>query len=445
MISSISFLYIRRDMKFSYFIAKKVAGGGGASFSRMIIRIAVIAVAVSMTVMVVASALIAGFKEEIADKIFGFWGHIHITNPNISRSITEVYPVDIDQPFYPELEEVESVQYISRAKWFGQKVEQEVSTEGGIRHIQTYAIYSGIIRANDELEGVVLKGIGKDFDWQFLDRYLQEGTGLTMPDTVMGDGILISEYTANRLKVELGDQFSVFFVTNRYEQLERRFTVEGIYRTGLEEYDRQFALVDIRKIQQILGWKENQVSGFEVFVDNIDDLDPITEFIYFDKIPQDLYAESIKEKMRAIFEWLELQDVNEWVIMGLMLLVAIINMITALLILILERTNMIGTLKSLGASSWSIRRVFLYYAAYIVLVGLFWGNLIGLGLCWMQDSFGLITLDETNYYLSVAPIKVQWGSILLLNIGTLVITVLFLIVPSYLVARIDPVKALRFK
>jgi len=234
-------------------------------------------------------------------------------------------------------------------------------------------------------------------------------------------------------------------VTSTYEQLERRFTVEGIYRTGLEEYDRQFALVDIRKIQQVLGWKENQVSGFEVFVDNIDDLDAFTNYIYFEEITNDLYAESIKEKMRAIFEWLDLQDVNEWVILGLMLVVAIINMVTALLILILERTNMIGTLKSLGAANWSIRWVFLYYAGYIILVGLFWGNLIGLGLCWLQATFGFITLDEANYYLAVAPIKINWWSVLLLNGGTLVVTLLFLIVPSYLVSRIDPVKAIRFK
>jgi len=432
-------------MNFSYFIARKVAAGGGQSFSRMIIRIAVVAVALSMTVMVVASALIAGFKEEIAEKVFGFWGHIHISDTNAVRSITEVKPIDIDQPFYPDLNDLGPITYRAQETWFGQVREKERVTEGGIRHIQAYAVYSGIIRANDELEGIILKGIGQDFDWNFLQKYIIKGTRLTLPDTTMGDGILVSEYTANRLRLDVGDRFSVFFVTSTYEQLERRFTVEGIYRTGLEEYDRQFALVDIRKIQQVLGWKENQVSGFEVFVDNIDDLDAFTNYIYFEEITNDLYAESIKEKMRAIFEWLDLQDVNEWVILGLMLVVAIINMVTALLILILERTNMIGTLKSLGAANWSIRWVFLYYAGYIILVGLFWGNLIGLGLCWLQATFGFITLDEANYYLAVAPIKINWWSVLLLNGGTLVVTLLFLIVPSYLVSRIDPVKAIRFK
>lgn len=434
-------------MNFSYFIARKVAGGGGASFSRMIIRIAVIAVALSMTVMVVSSSLIAGFKQEIAEKIFGFWGHIHISDANFSRSITEVEPVDINQDFYPSLAEVESVEYIAQENWFGQTLSRERTTNGGIRHIQSFVVYSGIMDANNEFEGIMLKGIGQDFDWEFLERYLIEGKRLELPDTAMDNGILISEYTAKRLQLSLDDRLSIFFITSSYEQLERRFTVKGIYRTGLEEYDRQFALIDIRKLQQVLGWEENQVGGFEVFIDDIDDLEPLTEYVYIEEIPAhtNLYAENIKDKMRAIFEWLELQDVNELVIMGLMLLVAIINMITALLILILERTSMIGTLKSLGASNWTVRRIFLYYAGYIIVMGLFWGNLLGLGLCWLQDTFGLITLDETNYYLSVAPIKINWFTVFLLNIGTLAVTLLFLILPSYLVSRIDPVKALRFK
>ncbi|MEZ4985650.1 MAG: FtsX-like permease family protein [Saprospiraceae bacterium] len=432
-------------MNFPFFVARKVAAAGGQSFSRMIIRIAIIAVAVSMTVMVVSSALIAGFKKEIAEKIFGFWGHIHITDHNISRSITEVYPVSIDQPFYPELAEVASITFPVEDQLLGRRVVKDLTTKGGIRHIQAYALYSGIIRANDELEGIMLKGIGQDFDWEYLNKYLLSGQPLTLPKDAMDDGILISRYTADRLKVEVGDKFSIFFVTKEFEQLERKFRVQGIYRTGLEEYDRQFALVDLRKIQQILNWDATLVSGFEVFLDDIDDLDAFTNYIYYQELPSGLYAESIREKMHAIFEWLDLQDVNEWVIMGLMLLVAVINMVTALLILILERTNMIGTLKSLGASNWSIRKIFIYYAAWIVVVGLFWGNVLGLGLCWLQDTFSIITLDEANYYLSVAPIRVNGWTVLLLNVGTLVITLLFLILPSYWVARIDPVKAIRFK
>jgi lipoprotein-releasing system permease protein len=242
----------------------------------------------------------------------------------------------------------------------------------------------------------------------------------------------------------VGDRLRVVFV-EKEEPIQRRFVVNGIFKTGLEEYDSRFALVDIRKIQQLMGWSEEQVGGFEVFIDDIEDLDPIANHIYYDVLPEDLYAETIEEKFREIFQWLALQDINEVVIMGLMIIVAIINMITALLILILERTNMIGTLKSLGSSNWGIRKIFLYYAAYIITLGIFWGNLIGLLLCFLQDKFRFITLDEQNYYLEYAPVEVNFGTILLLNVGTLLVVLLFLIVPSYLVTRISPIRAIRFR
>ena len=242
-----------------------------------------------------------------------------------------------------------------------------------------------------------------------------------------------------------GMDWAIIHFVEKGEQLKRRFKVSGVYRTGLEEYDRKFALVDIRQIQRLLGWEESQVSGFEVFIDDIDDLQPINEYIYFEELPADLYAETIREKLPEIFDWLDLQDINEVVILSLMIIVAIINMVTALMILILERTNMIGILKALGTANWGIRKIFLYYAAYIVILGLFWGNLIGIGLCLLQDRFEFITLSEENYYLSTAPIDLNFWPILLLNLGTLAITLFFLIIPSYLVTSISPVKAIRFK
>ena len=259
----------------------------------------------------------------------------------------------------------------------------------------------------------------------------------------MSSDILISQQTASRLRIDTGDSFIVHFI-QKGDQLKRRFTVSGIYKTGLEEYDKVFALVDIRQVQRLLGWEADEVGGFEVFLDDLADLPVLTEYLYYEKLPNNLYAETIREKLPEIFEWLELQNINEVVILSLMIVVAIINMITALLILILERTNMVGTLKALGGTNWAIRKVFLYYAAYIVLVGLFWGNLMGIGLCLMQEQFGLIRLSEENYYLTVAPIQLQWWSILIINVGTLIITLVFLILPSYLVSSISPVKAIRF-
>jgi lipoprotein-releasing system permease protein len=432
-------------MNFSWFIARKVALSGEQSFARLIIRIAVVAVALSVAVMIATNALVAGFKKEISTKIFGFWGHIHITDTDISTSLLEAYPIKINQPFYPFPAAIAERRYGERVphEFLGWEWEQLQTTKGWISHIQVFAVKPGIIKAKSQIEGILLKGVGKDFNWQFMRQYLQEGDTLQLKDTAMSSQILISRQTADRLRVGVGDDFIVHFVQGG-NQLKRRFAVAGIYKTGLEEYDKVFALVDIRQIQRLLGWQADEVGGFEVFIDDIDDLNLINNYLYYNKLPNDLFSETVRTKFPEIFEWLDLQDINEVVILSLMVIVALINMITALMILILERTNMIGTLKALGTSNWSIRRIFLIYAGYIVVVGLFWGNLIGIGLCVLQEQFELIQLSEENYYLSVAPVELQFWSILLINVGTLVVTLLFLIVPSYLVTRISPIKAIRF-
>jgi lipoprotein-releasing system permease protein len=431
-------------MNLEYFIARKVASGGKKSFSRLIIRIAIAAVALSVSVMIITSALIFGFKKEISEKIFGFWGHIHITDNNINSGVLDNEPIDINQTFYPSLDTLRNVTYLTE-KIGGDHLEfVETLSHGGIRHIQTFALSPGIIKTKTDIEGIVLKGIGKDFDLKFIQDYLEEGEFIDLKSEKATKDIIVSRQTADRLNVKLGDKFVFHYIQNN-EQIKRQFIIKGIYKTGLEEYDRRFALVDIRKIQQLLKWKETEVGGFEVFIDDIRDLDPMTEFIYLERLPNSLYAENIREKFPPIFEWLELQDINQYVIIALMLVVSIINMVTALLILILERTNMIGTLKALGGNNYSIRKIFLYYAAFIVIAGLFWGNLIGLGLCWLQDAFHFVKLSEADYYLSYAPISINWWMVLGVNVGTLVMTVLVLIIPSFLVSRISPVKAIRFK
>lgn len=433
-------------MNFEYFIARRVAFTKGRSFARLIIRIAIVAIALSMTVMISATALIRGFKNQISTKIFGFWGDIHITDANVTRTF-EAIPVDMNQPFYPSLDTLGPIQYTEAMTFLGWEIpgyQVKKMTRGGIRHIQVYANLAGIIKTKDQIEGVILKGIGKDFDWQFLNRYLLEGRKINLPDTVPSNEVIISRQTADRMRLKLGSKFIIHFVRNN-EQMKRVFEVCGIYKTGLEEYDRKFALVDIRQIQQLLGWTEQQVNGFEVFVDDIHDLDNFSDYIYSDVLPNNLFAETIKQKFPSIFEWLGLQDINEVVILALMIVVSIINMVTALLILILERTNMIGILKALGASNWTIQKTFLYHAAFIVGTGLFWGNVIGLTLCWLQEHFQFIRLSEADYYLSYAPIELNLWSILFLNAGTLMVTLVFLILPSFMVALLSPVKAIRFK
>ncbi|RMG88367.1 MAG: ABC transporter permease [Bacteroidetes bacterium] len=432
-------------MNLEYFIARRVATSTSAqSFSRLIIRIAAIAIALSLTVMIVSTAVITGFKHQIQEKIFGFWGHIHITEGAGMRSLLEAHPIKIKQDFYPWMDTIRQVKYVAEVEAFGQSREIESYTHGGIRHIQVFALKPGIIRTKEAIEGIVLKGVDKDFDWTFFNKYLVAGEPVSFSDSTASSDIILSQQTVDRLNLQLGDAFRFYFVDNG-EVIGRRFTVKGIFKTGLEEYDRKFALTDIRKIRQMLQWEDDEVGGFEVFIDDLRDLDVLTEYIYLEELPGDLYAENIRESRPAIFDWLELQNINEVVILILMLVVGIINMVTALMILILERTNMIGILKALGQTDWRIRKIFLYHAAYIVAVGLFWGNVIGLSLCWLQKSFEIITLSEENYYLSVAPVELNFWTILLLNVGTLVITVLFLIIPTWLVTRISPVRAIQFK
>ena len=428
-------------MNFPFFIAQRVAASGQKSFARLIIRIAITAVALSIAVMLIATSLIKGFKSEISAKMFGFWGHIHITS--VQQATTyEPIPISANQPFLSRLKGVKNVPLLEPN--FFDRLQNRTETRGGIRHVQVYATKAGIIKTKDNFEGIVLKGIGADFDWSFVEQNLVEGRKINLCATDSCHDILISQSTANRLQIKTGSKFIVHFVRNNAQE-QRLFQVCGIYKTGLEEYDKKFALVDIAHIQSLLGWSENQIAGFEVFTDNLSDLNSIQEYVYNELITNDLSSQTIRQEEPAIFDWLDLQDVNEQVILILMVVVSIINMVTALLILILERTNMIGTLKALGTTNWRIQKIFLYYGVIIIFMGLLIGNAIGLGLGWLEQKYKFIHLSEVDYYLSYAPIQFDFWTILLLNIGTLIITTLFLLLPTFMVLSITPVKAIRFK
>lgn len=419
-------------MNFPYYIAKKIALNSKKSFSRLIIRIATVAVALSVAVMIITTATVKGFKNQISQKIFGLWGQIHITDASVNQSF-ESQPISLKQSFYPFNDLHQKINYTTENG-------ASKTTLGGIHHIQAFATIPGIIKTQDQLEGILLKGAGSDFDWEFMKTCIVSGEAKPLQDSL----ILISQITADRLKVNVGDKIVVYFVKNQ-AQVGRRFYISGIYKTGLEEYDKKVAFANLSRVQNLLGWNENQVSGFEVFLDHHQDIVPFTEYVYNELIPNTLYAQNIREKFPSIFEWLDLQDINEYVILLLMAVVAIINMITALLILILERTEMIGILKSLGSRNWQIRKIFLFQAAWIIGIGLFWGNLLGIGLCLIQEKFKFIKLSEADYYLSYVPIELDTISIVIINILTLILVVLFLVVPSYLVTTISPVKAIRFK
>jgi lipoprotein-releasing system permease protein len=406
-------------MRWEFKLAMRISNGKEKSFASIIIRIASLAVALSIAVMIVTTALITGFKSEISSKIFGFWGHLHINAANVYQNLLEIDPIEDNQDFYPMLKNMQ-----------------------GIKAVQVYAIQPGIVKGKNDLDGIFLKGIGSDFNWQFFKNYLQEGDIISFPKEEASNQIIISKQTASRLSLKTGDNFRLFFVKNG-TMLKRNFKISGIYKTGLEEYDSKFALVDIRKVQQLQGWAENQIGGYEVFIDDISKIDHWAEVIYSNVLPPELNVQSIRDKLPEIFEWLSLQDINEVVILSLMVVVAIINMVTALLILMLERTRMIGILKSLGSSNWSIRRIFMFYAGIIASKGMFWGNIIGVSICLLQKYGHFIKLSEENYYLNEAPILLNFSHILFLNLGTILVIVLFLILPTWLITRISPVRTLR--
>ena len=432
-------------MNLPYFIAQRVAFNAKKSFSTIILRIAIAAIALSVMVMIIATSFVSGFKSEISEKVFGFWGHIQVIHFESNRSF-EVVPIQKDTALFNRLDTVTSVAYNKPVYLFGNLMDftKTKHSRGGIRHSQVYAEKAGIIKTKENLEGIVLKGVGDDYDWDFFGNYLLEGETLDLLDSTASKGILISQQTANRLKLDVGGKLTVHFVEGDRQRV-RPFKVAGIYKTGLEEYDKKFAIVDIRQIQRLNGWNENEVGGFEVYLDDIRDLDLYWKYVYEEELDTDLFAQTIREMYPNLFGWLDLQDINVQFILLLMILVAIINMTTALMILIFERTNMIGILKALGNTNWQIRKTFLYYAAYIIGLGLFWGNVIGIGFCFLQKYIGIVRLDETAYYVSIAPVEMNWTVILLLNIGTLIITLLAMIIPSYLVTQISPVKAVRFK
>ncbi|MGE5425019.1 MAG: ABC transporter permease, partial [Syntrophothermus sp.] len=312
----------------------------------------------------------------------------------------------------------------------------------GIRHIQVYATKAGIIKTRDQIQGMILKGIGKDYDLSFFKNKMIDGNFPRLPDTGKSNEVVISKSLASLLKLKTGDALRVYFISGS-STLGRKFTISGLYETGLEEFDKLYVIGDIRHIQKLNNWKEDEVGGFEVLINNFKDLDKLGRIVY-KKVGFSLDAKTIKDLYPQIFDWLDLQDINVLIILILMILVAGITMISTLLILILERTNMIGILKALGMNNRGIRKIFLYNATYIIGNGLLIGNLVGFGFCFLQMKFGLLKLPQESYYVSTVPVNIDMTNILLLNAISAIICILMLILPSYIVTRITPVKAIRF-
>lgn len=397
--------------------------------------------------MIVATSLINGFQKEIREKVFGFWAHLNIAPFSLTKSYEEsaVYK---HQKFYDD-----------------PKVISEAT------HIQATAFKAGLLKTKNSFDGIVLKGVGSDFNTQNFMQYLKDGTFFSTDSAVAYKQIIVSQATAKRLQLAIGDKVIVNFMGKQIKS--RSFRVCGIYETGLEEFDKQFALSSLAVIQDLNGWGPDSVGSFEVFLkeknlfksrsknyfltlfggllsaENFelfskDPLDDIADKVYFKIADSGLDVQTIKYQNPGIFDWLELQTMNEIIILLLMILVAAINMITALLIIILDRTNMIGLLKAMGCHNNSVRKIFIYYLIAIIGGGLLIGNVIGISLCLIQFKFGLISLPQDSYYLSKAPIDLQLSWIVTLNVLTLIVCSLFLLLPSRIISGITPLKAIRF-
>lgn len=396
----------------------------GTSFSKPINKIAVAGIALGLAVMIMAIAILTGFKQEIQNKITGFSGHIQVLNFDSNYSY-ETIPISSVQEF-PE----------------------KLDMYRGFRNIQVFATKAGIIKTDNNIQGVVLKGVGPDYNWSFFEKNLIEGSVLSLNDSLRSNSVLISKIVSELLDLKLGDSFAMHFVQD--PPRSRKFTIQGIYETSVEEMDKVYVFGDIGHIRRLNGWTNEQVSGFEIFIDKFKDLE-IMSYIVRDAIgyqivegQEKLKVRNIKTKYPQIFDWLNFQDTNVIIILALMILVAAFNMISGLLILILEKTNMIGILKALGADNKLTRKIFLNQAAYLIIIGLFWGNLLGIGLAFLQQEFSLISLDPSSYYLTSVPININIIHILFLNLGTIVLILLMLLIPSQLVSRINPVKAIKY-
>lgn len=391
---------------------------GKNSSARPIIRIAIAGIALGVTAMLLAIMVVTGFRDEIARKATGFAGHLRI-HPFSSNKSFE------DEPMLPQPELVQALQ-----------------AEKGIRHVQPYAYKAGIIKTQGDIQGTVMKGVSGNFDWNFFKSKLVEGKIPEYSDTLSSD-VLISSYTASRLNLKTGDDFLVFFIQD--DRKVRKVSISGIYNTGLgEEFDAIFLLCDLKLIQRVNNWKNGEIGGYEIWLNKLEDLDRMTPVVY-QKAGIQLTTESIRELYPQLFNWLELQNLNVGVIITLIILIAAITMISTLLILVLEDTRTIGILKTIGASDKLISLVYMRVAVYLLLRGLLWGNIAAISIAALQHYTGIFKLPEESYYLSSIPINFSWTSLIFVNAGTLVICTLFLLLPTRVISKIDPVKVLKFE
>ena len=414
-------------MSLSFFIARRIyrESDGGKQVSRPAVLIAMAGIAVGLAVMIIAVAVAVGFKSEVRNKVIGFGSHIQITNLDAVNSY-ETHPIAV-----------------------GDSMMAALAGYPQISHVQRFSTKPGMIKTDDAFQGMVLKGVGPEFDPRFMQEYLLEGEIPVFSDSVSSNQVLISKALATKMKLKLGDKIYTYYIQD--DVRARRLTIAGIYQTNFSEYDNLFLLTDLSLVNRLNGWQPEQATGVELQVKDYDRLEDTTYEIAVetdnrqDKWGGIYYVRNIEQLNPQIFEWLNLLDLNVWVILILMIGVAGFTMISGLLIIIIERTNMIGILKALGATDFTIRKTFLWFAVFLIGKGMLWGNAVGLAFCILQSRFGLFKLDPETYYVDTVPVSFNIPLLLLINIGTLLTTVLMLIGPSFLITKINPASSIRYE
>lgn len=409
-------------MNISFFIANRIAFNKRSSFSAFIVRIAITAVTLSVAVMIIGTAVTQGYQHVISQKFYDCWGHIHVTN------------------FLPEAGSIlndEKIEYDSN-------LVKNIQRTAGVKLVSPYSIQSALFKTKDDMDGILLKGIQSSLGMSALSPYIIKGSTLDFKDSSAQE-ILISEHTANQLLLDIADKPILYFITKgEYQPKARKVIIKGIFKTGLEDYDKLFAICNASLIQEVNNEASTVIQGYEIYLNNANEAESIQQKIYEDYLSPPLQTYTLQQRFSSVFSWLSMMKVNERIIIIIMMIIAIINMITALLILILERTQMVGILKSIGMRNTKIRSIFIINSLQIAGLGILFGTILGLSICVLQQRYGFFTLNESTYYVKQVPIFIQWSTIAFIIVLTFLTCFVLLLIPSYIIKTIRPVKALKF-
>jgi len=411
-------------LRVANFIAGRIAFNGQKSFSRFIIRLSIAATTISVAVMIVTLAMVKGFKETVSQKIFSFWGHIRVIDKQPMKSqIAEEFPILKNDTVY-----------------------RAIQSNKAVASVNAFATRYAILKTPDEIEGVLIKGLDSTYQYEHLKKFMQEGRWLKFNDSTYSREIIISTFTAKQLKLKLNDRLLIYFIRPDGSMRPDKLTIVGIYKTGIQESDQLFAIGDLKLIQRLNGWKPDEIGGYEIFLKDFTKMDEISYELYEqESFPQAWDTKTIRELNPNIFDWLNMQDTTGAVLIGFMIIVAVINLITCLIILVLERIRMIGVLKAIGADDWTVQQIFLRHSLFITVTGIIAGAVLALSLLFIQQKTGFIKLDETAYYVSTAAVEIVWWHVALVCAGTLIVCFLVLMIPTLIVKNIQPVKAIQFR